>query len=134
MPALASLVAFALMGYCLVDIALTPASAVRGLPRLPWAFVVLFVPLIGSLAWLLVGRPFESGLAPGSSARRSHPAGRDGGSTDARTRGGRRHGGQPGGGQAPRERPRGPDDDPEFLREIEEQLRRGRRDEGDDGG
>ncbi|GAA4675937.1 PLD nuclease N-terminal domain-containing protein [Phytohabitans rumicis] len=30
---------------------------IRGLPRLLWVLVILFFPLVGSIAWFLAGRP-----------------------------------------------------------------------------
>lgn len=125
MPVLASLLAFALTLYCIVDIVSTPVSAVRVMPKLPWAIVVLFLPLIGSAAWLLAGRPLDAGLAPGSRSPRSVSSG-----SERPSRGGR----QGGAASSPRARPRGPDDDPEFLRRIDDQLRRGGSDEGEPGG
>ena len=50
---LASLV---LLVYSLLDLATTPASAVRTLPKPVW-FLVLLPPLFGPAAWLLAGRP-----------------------------------------------------------------------------
>lgn len=121
MHVLASMVAFGLMLYCIVDIVSTPSSAVRIMPKLPWAIVVLFLPLIGSAAWLLAGRPLDAGLAPGSTSRHSASDG-----AERPPRGGRNGGSAP----EPPPRPRGPDDDPDFLRRINDRLRRERPDDG----
>jgi hypothetical protein len=51
--------------YTVVDCAMFDRSRVRGLPRWVWIFVILFVPVIGPLLWLFVGR-----------GRRPAPAGR----------------------------------------------------------
>jgi hypothetical protein len=42
--------------YSWVEIAMSDASQVRQLPRWVWALVV-FVPLVGALGWLVLGRP-----------------------------------------------------------------------------
>lgn len=42
--------------YSLVDCAMFDRNRIRGLPRGVWLFVVLLVPVIGSLLWLFVGR------------------------------------------------------------------------------
>jgi hypothetical protein len=64
---------------------------IRALPRLIWVLIILFFPLIGSIAWFLAGRP----------AREGAPGGR-----------------RPAGGHEPK-RPAAPDDDPEFLKSLE---------------
>ncbi|TDB77330.1 PLD nuclease N-terminal domain-containing protein [Micromonospora sp. KC723] len=61
---------------------------VRGLPRVVWVPLILFVPLVGSVAWFLAGRPVAV------AGRRERP------------------------------RPVAPDDDPEFLKSIDERSRR----------
>lgn len=42
--------------YALVDAALFDRNRIRGLPRFAWILVVLFVPIIGPLLWIVVGR------------------------------------------------------------------------------
>lgn len=42
--------------YTVVDCAMFDRSRLRGLPRWVWIFVILFVPVIGPLLWLFVGR------------------------------------------------------------------------------
>jgi hypothetical protein len=75
---------------------------VRTLPRLIWVLVILLFPIAGPLLYLLAGRPLPSGPRPGSPI-----AGRLG------------------------DRPvRAPDDDPEFLAQLNRQTRR---DEGTGG-
>lgn len=41
----------------IVDIACTDDREVRGLPRVLWIFIVLLLPLAGSIAWFIAGRP-----------------------------------------------------------------------------
>lgn len=49
--------------YALVDCSLLPRERVRGLPRWAWVLVILFVPLIGPVLWLVVGRGGRAGRA-----------------------------------------------------------------------
>lgn len=42
--------------YALVDAALFDRSRIRGLPRIVWILIILFVPVIGALLWFAVGR------------------------------------------------------------------------------
>jgi hypothetical protein len=51
------------LAYCALELATTRASQVRGLPKPLW-FVVLLLPLIGPLAWFLLGRPRSGGPRP----------------------------------------------------------------------
>ncbi|MGO4102877.1 PLD nuclease N-terminal domain-containing protein [Leifsonia sp. YAF41] len=55
--------------YTVVDCAMFDRSRVRGLPRWVWIFVILFIPVIGPLLWLIVGRGRRS--AAGSRPTRS---------------------------------------------------------------
>lgn len=69
-------------------------GTIRALPRIAWVLIILFFPLVGSIAWFVAGRE------PG--ARASGPAG--------------------GTVERPR-RPLAPDDDPEFLRSVQERAK-----------
>ena len=117
-----SLLLFAFTFYCLLDVVLSDEQEIRNLPKLAWVLLVVLVWGLGGLVWLLGGRPIRSGAAPGgaSPARPTrggppprgtqpwqHPAGR----------------GRPAPPPSPR-RPMGPDDDPDFLRRLDERLRR----------
>ncbi|MEU5842017.1 PLDc N-terminal domain-containing protein [Rhodococcus sp. NPDC047139] len=42
---------------CLVDVICSDEHRVRHLPKLLWLMIVLLLPLIGSLLWLVLGRP-----------------------------------------------------------------------------
>jgi hypothetical protein len=89
--------------FCFIDVLTTPETACRNLPKLAWVFLVLLIPLFGSIVWLVAGRPWNrvpSGIrTPGARAR--GPV-----------------------------RPTNPDDDEEFLASLklraEEQRRRER--------
>ncbi|MGI5485290.1 PLD nuclease N-terminal domain-containing protein [Microtetraspora malaysiensis] len=90
--------------YCLFDVITTPEDAARNLPKLLWVLIVLFLAALGGVFWLALGRP-RSGDAVLGGAMPS---------------GGRDETWQ----RPPRaEAPRGPDDDPEFLRALERRLR-----------
>lgn len=102
-----ALAVLALWVYCILDVIATDEGAVRNLPKVVWLLVVIFVPTIGSIAWLLLGRPERAGLAPGDSAYRAEPRG----------------------GRMERSAPRSlgviaPDDDPRFLAELDERAKR----------
>ncbi|MDG4792656.1 PLD nuclease N-terminal domain-containing protein [Micromonospora sp. WMMD1082] len=73
-------------------------DGIRHLPRIAWLLIILFFPLVGAIAWFVAGRDRTT----------------TGGSTPWAT------GGRP----AERARPPAPDDDPEFLRSIEERSRK----------
>ena len=71
---LPGLVVFVLWVYCLVDVIGTRDDRVRHLPKWAWNVIVLLFPLVGSIVWLLAGRPEkarpltrEQGAAPGFS-------------------------------------------------------------------
>lgn len=59
-----AVVTFALWLFCLVDVIGTPDREVRNLPKIAWLVLVLLFPFVGSLAWIIAGRPE-------SAARRS---------------------------------------------------------------
>ena len=85
--ALPYVVYLALTLYALIGCLQTDESAARNLPKLGWAVVILLFPFVGAIAWLVAGRPEQGG-----------------------------QGGNPfGPRQAQQCRPRGPDDDPDFL-------------------
>jgi hypothetical protein len=71
---------------------------IRALPRIAWVLIILFFPLVGGVAWFLAGRPARHGAA-----------------------GPRR----PGSGFPENERPRqqAPDDDPEFLKSLNQRRK-----------
>ena len=85
--------------YAMLDLVRAPSAQVRLLPKWLWAIVVLFIFLFGPLMWLALGRPRAE----------YPPGGGDGGG-----------GGSGGRGPGPRG-PVAPDDDPEFLKRLDEQ-------------
>ena len=85
------LLTIAVTVYAVVDCIQTDDAQVRGLPKLLWLLLILLFPIVGAIAWFIAGRP-----QPGTAGR---------GTT----------------GRCPSHRPpppRGPDDDPDFLRRL----------------
>ncbi|MFG2056609.1 PLDc N-terminal domain-containing protein [Micromonospora sp. NPDC048930] len=73
---------------------------IRALPRVAWVLIILFFPLVGSIAWFVAGRE--------PTARRPRTAWPMGN----------------GFSEQDRRRPVAPDDDPEFLSSLAERRRR----------
>ncbi len=90
------LLSLALTVYCVVDALQTDGSRVRNLPKTAWVLIILIAPLVGPIAWLVAGRPEKQ---TGASAERRRRWEDDQRGRDAR-------------------RPRGPDDDPDFLKGL----------------
>jgi hypothetical protein len=88
-----------LLIYCLIDLIQTPEDEVRNLPKIIWVFLIIFLPLIGGIAWLVAGRPPKR-----SRSRAAWPSGPTAGFPEYE---------RPG-----RSAPVGPDDDPAFLSEL----------------
>jgi hypothetical protein len=53
-------VALALWVFCLVDAIGSPADRIRNLPKVAWVLLILLFPLVGSIAWLVAGRPDDA--------------------------------------------------------------------------
>jgi Phospholipase_D-nuclease N-terminal len=53
------LLVLALWIFCFIDVLVTPESSCRNLPKLAWVFIVLLVPFLGSIGWLVAGRPWD---------------------------------------------------------------------------
>jgi hypothetical protein len=122
--------------YCLTDAALTPATEYPGLSKATWIGIIAATFIVGAIAWLIArwaqrARSWPAGRAPRAihtdgdptwfarwtatdAAIARHPAGRSR---------------KPGTG--PCTPPRGPDDDPEFLRLLDQRIRGTSADAGD---
>jgi hypothetical protein len=110
--------------YGLVDVALTPSNEFRRLPKSAWIAFVVVTFVIGAVIWLAVRRPAQptavprppgpsgadnlGGGHPGNEQPR--PADQAGAHTASRP--------EPGRGRV--SPPRGPDDDPDFLRSLDQ--------------
>lgn len=103
--------------FCILDVISTEEVLCRNLPKYFWLLIVIILPDVGSIAWLLLGRPVGAGFRLGSQV----------------------------GVYKPQKRAIGPEDSPDFLASIErkrlesweqelrrreEELRR-KKDEGD---
>lgn len=75
--------------YCVVDAVQSENDEVRGLPKVMWVIVVLLFPVAGGIAWLIAGRPRSVLEAILGQGRQGPPGG-----------------------------PLGPDDDPDFLKDL----------------
>jgi hypothetical protein len=51
---------FALWVFCFIDVIVVDEYRVRNLPKTGWILIVLLLPDIGSIAWLVAGRPWDS--------------------------------------------------------------------------
>jgi hypothetical protein len=123
-----ALLALFMMGfwlYCLTDAILTPAEECRGLSKPAWIAVIAVTFIGGAVAWLIVRAPLRGPASSLTSA--PHPDDpadryfRSGRWTDADNAVARHPAGRariPGATM-----PRGPDDDPEFLRALDRAIR-----------
>lgn len=55
------LIVMGLWIFCLVDVITTVDGTTRNLPKLGWLLIVLLLPLVGSILWLVAGRPERAG-------------------------------------------------------------------------
>lgn len=68
------LIIMVLWVFCLVDVITAEDGAVRHLPKMMWLLLVIFIPLAGSIVWLLVGRPVDGGIWGGSGRQGNNSA------------------------------------------------------------
>lgn len=47
--------------FCIIDVIMTPADECRYLPKLLWLGIVVLLSDLGSIVWLLAGRPWPNG-------------------------------------------------------------------------
>jgi hypothetical protein len=91
-----------LVVYSVLDIVRSDDDERLGAPRVLWVLLVLLVPLFGSVAWIAISRMRRSAQAGGTAPRAT------GGRPVVRRRPG----------------PVAPDDDPDFLRQLDQERRR----------
>ena len=77
--------------FCILDVISTEEALCRSLPKYLWLFIVIILPDVGSIAWLLLGRPAGAGFRLGSQV----------------------------GVYKPQKRAIGPEDSPDFLASME---------------
>lgn len=63
------LLLLALWVFCIVDVIMTDEWRMRNMPKPVWLLVVLFLPDVGSVLWLVAGRPWQPRAAPSRIAR-----------------------------------------------------------------
>jgi len=66
---IAGLLLLLLWVYCIIDVISTDSVVVRNLPKMVWLVIVFLIPDIGSIVWLLLGRPERAGFWPGGEPR-----------------------------------------------------------------
>jgi hypothetical protein len=116
--------------YCLTDAILTPASECRGMPKPAWIVVITVTFIGGAIAWLIVRPPVRSSSALLAPMPRWDPDRADDGEdyfrtgrwTDADDAVARHPAGRARVAYTGRTRPKGPDDDPEFLRALDRAI------------
>lgn len=65
--ALIAFIGLGFMVWCLVDAISTDGRRIRNLPKVAWVLLILFLPLVGSIAWLLGGRPSAAAELAGAT-------------------------------------------------------------------
>ncbi len=111
--------------YCLTDAILTPAAECRGMSKPAWIAVIALTFIGGAVAWLIVREPARRASVP----PKPHPDDPDDSRfrterwTDADDAVARHPAGRARGAGTGRAAPKGPDDDPEFLRALDRAIR-----------
>jgi hypothetical protein len=57
--------------FCVIDVVMAREDDVQHLPKWGWFILVLFFPLVGSVAWLAAGRPRRRAQRPGAYERQA---------------------------------------------------------------
>jgi hypothetical protein len=89
------LIPVAITVYALIDAITAPRDDVRSLPKALWIFLIVILWIGGAVLWFFFGRPQRS------------------------------KGGDSGGGGGGQLRPQGPDDDPDFLADLDWKKHKG---------
>jgi hypothetical protein len=100
--------------YCLMDAALTPAEAFPGWRKRTWIAVIAVTPIAGAIAWLIARRNWRSQRWSSSDAANLMIIDRSGANVVWYP--------HPPTDPADPLKYRGPDDDPEFLRQLAERI------------
>ncbi len=70
------LVMLVLWVFCVADCIISDEARVRSLPKLLWLLIVLVLPDVGSVLWLVLGRPAGRRRLPARCRRRAMRASR----------------------------------------------------------
>ena len=109
--------ALALAIYALLDCARTPEESMPArMPKLLWIVIIVMATFVGPIAWIIVSR-VKAAEDRGGEVEPTVWSSKEG--TTFR--------------RAERPRPVAPDDDPEFLRGLEQDIRRRRHHRDEDG-
>jgi hypothetical protein len=69
-PGVFGLFMLALWIWAVLDVIATNRALIRNLDKVVWLVLVVFVPTIGAIAWLALGRPVNAGFTPGATYSR----------------------------------------------------------------
>ena len=61
---------FALWVWAVLDVIATDRVLIRNLDKMVWLLLVIFLPTVGAVAWLALGRPINAGFTPGATYSR----------------------------------------------------------------
>ncbi|MCL6422852.1 PLD nuclease N-terminal domain-containing protein [Brachybacterium sp. JHP9] len=123
--AVLAIASIALTIFALADCIQSRDEQVRGIPKWAWIILIVLVPWIGPITWLLIGKDREAGAGGSYDSPYGAAGMRPGQSASG---GPLRRGGRSGGSaRSRRQGPLAPDEDPEFLRKLDEDIRRERR-------
>jgi hypothetical protein len=118
--------------YCLTDAIFTPASESRGVSKPAWIVIIAVTFIGGAIAWLIVRQPVRSSSGPfepmpcvdqDGSSDSADGHFRTGRWTDADDAVARHPAGRARMADVGRVTPKGPDDDPAFLRALARAIR-----------
>ena len=68
-PGLAGAFFFLFWVWAIFDVIAMDSILIRNLPKSTWVFLVMFIPPVGAVAWLALGRPENAGFSAGSTRR-----------------------------------------------------------------
>ncbi|MGO1053581.1 PLDc N-terminal domain-containing protein [Crossiella sp. CA198] len=66
------LLVLALWIFCIIDVIRTPDGETNHLPKMLWLMIVIIIPTVGSIVWLVLGRP-QGLLSNDPGARGANP-------------------------------------------------------------
>ncbi len=72
-PGLFGFFLFALWVWAVIDVISTDNVLVRNLDKMVWLLLVVFLPTLGAVAWIGLGRPVNAGFMPGATYTRPSP-------------------------------------------------------------
>jgi len=70
-PVLFGLALLALWIWAVLDVIATDRVLIRNVPKVVWLVLVIFLPTVGAMAWLALGRPINAGFTPGATYSRA---------------------------------------------------------------